>query len=200
MFETESISDLVMAAQKEDLAAEHRLFSRLSARLFNLTKCILVKRYSKTHVSVIEHDARDIVQLVLITIQSKYKEIQFDAEKGFFAWSNRILRNKIGNYMNKKARTEETFEVLRQPDYLTHKHNANVAEQAEYQELLENIKGCVKRLDRICKKVMRVFLEHGTRQDIVDIFPNTPMGTIDNKIFRCRGKLKKILLREGYIS
>lgn len=190
--------DLLEAAQKGEKVAENKLFECLSARIRNLVKYILMKRYHSMDRSVLEEDVKDITQNILITIHKKFKNKKFDS--GFIAWTNRILHFNIGNYMSKKKRTDNLFE---KPDsdrkYPVFKIN-DIVEEITHAELLTIIRKNISKLDPICKKIMLVFFEGGGRENIVADFPGVPIGTIDNKIYRCRKKLKERVLRAGCVK
>lgn len=192
------VLDLVKAAQNNNAAAENQLFEQLSARLFNLAKYILLKAYGIRDATQREEDAKDIMQTAIMTIHQKYKSLEFD--EGFFSWVNRILRNTIGNYMRKKSWESRKWVWLNEmrADVIPDGPEIEVAD-VEYRELLGAITKWIRDLDAVCRQVMEVFLNGGTRETLLQTFPNMPLGTLDNKIYRCRQRLKRLLQREGYL-
>lgn len=79
---------LLARAREGDGKAEKELFEYLFVRF---------KALAKRRIG--EGEAEDIAQEACLTVLQKYKTETFT--KGFEAWAYRILRNKIGNYIQK---------------------------------------------------------------------------------------------------
>jgi RNA polymerase sigma factor (sigma-70 family) len=191
-----AIDTLLRAAQSNDLRAERELFTNLRARLFNLAKCILLKNYHVQDSEVREADAEDIAQNALIIIQQKYKTQTFD--NGFFSWVNRILRNTIGNYMRAKLRRDQTFDALKTFESPPENDNQWI-EKIDSRDLLKKILHCIRKFGDVCKKILLIFANEGTREDVILEFSGAPIVTIDSRISRCRQKLKAYLRKEGIL-
>jgi len=191
---TNVTDSLVTAAQAGDAIAENKLFSKLSARFIGLAKLILGSRYPALVKSTSEMEVEDIVQETMMTISNKYKDIQF--EKSFYLWANSVLTNKVRNYQQKKYR-KISMEVE-----MDSKEDGPISKPTgtdfDNKELLEKIEQCIQRMEEVCKKVMLIFFQGGNREDVVKTFPGIPIGTLDNKIYRCRQRLKALLKPEGY--
>ena len=190
--------DLLNSAQAGDIDAENELFANLRARFIGLAKYILYKSYPAMAESILDSDAEDIVQNALIAIQAKYKDVDFQG--GFVSWGIKFLRNNIGNYMMSKQRSDEKISKLDSREYYLYYKTDPEDEKYEYKELVEKIKLCLKKLSGDCQKIIMIFLRDGSREDVIDQFANVPIGTIDNKIYRCRKKFKALLIMDGYIS
>jgi len=81
---------LFIKAQNGDKVAEEKIFQYLFVRF-----CYLAKQ------RVGEGAYEDIAQEACKTVLEKYRSLNGSIE--FDAWANKVLRNKIGNYYQKKA-------------------------------------------------------------------------------------------------
>ena len=91
MREWDILNNLVIMARKGDLEAEKQLFQYLRVRFEYLAKKRLLKK----------EDAEDIAQEACLTVIEKYKTVDFHGQ--FNAWALKVLRNKIGNYLQGKC-------------------------------------------------------------------------------------------------
>lgn len=85
------MNNLVTMARQGDLEAEQQLFQYLRVRFEYLAKKRLLKK----------EDAEDIAQEACLTVIEKYKTADFHGH--FNAWALKVLRNKIGNYLQGKC-------------------------------------------------------------------------------------------------
>lgn len=85
------LNNLVIKARKGDAEAEKQLFQYLRVRFEYLAKKRLLKK----------EDAEDIAQEACLTVLEKYKTADFHGH--FNAWALKVLRNKIGNYLQGKC-------------------------------------------------------------------------------------------------
>ncbi len=83
------LSETVREARNGDSQAETRLFQALRVRFVILAKMYLGNE-----------DAQDAAQQACMTVAQKYRDMP--SEEGFFAWAHQILRNKIGNILQRK--------------------------------------------------------------------------------------------------
>lgn len=87
---TERMRELVRSAKQGDRAAEDVVFRHLRVRFLFLAKQRIGMSY-----------AEDVAQEACTTVFEKYRSSPDDRE--FQAWAYEILRNKIGNYLQKAA-------------------------------------------------------------------------------------------------
>ncbi|UCC43318.1 MAG: sigma-70 family RNA polymerase sigma factor, partial [Candidatus Zixiibacteriota bacterium] len=87
---------LVIKAKQGDKAAERQLFESLSVRFVLLAK----RRIGEEH-------CKDIAQEACITILEKLKTEA--PEENFEAWAYKVLRNKIGNYLQSQNLRKKTM-------------------------------------------------------------------------------------------
>jgi len=93
------MKDILARAINGDKSAESRLFELLIVR-FEL----LAKRRIEN-----EEDARDVTQEACVTVQQKYRTVDFEA--GFFEWAFGVLRMKIGNYYQARRARKQTMVI-----------------------------------------------------------------------------------------
>ena len=87
---------LLARAKAGDQKAEKQLFQILRARFMTVAKRRVWEK----------EEAEDVVQEACVTVLQKYKTEEF--REGFRAWAYKVLRMKIGNYLqSKKVRQDE---------------------------------------------------------------------------------------------
>lgn len=153
------MQQLVSRAISGDKKAESDLFRRLRVRFTYLAK-----------IRIGREDAEDIAQDACATVLEKYAE-NVRAEE-FSSWALGILRNKIGNYLQRKARRGELSIDSLEIDYFTTFQNIS-------DPMLERqIVDCLKRMTIGKSRYVRILnlVHQGYRTDEIcnrlDIKPN----------------------------
>ena len=189
-----SIDKLAGAARAGDKNAENELFAKLHARFLQVTKQ-RIWTVSKD-AEQIHQEAEDLVQEALITIWQSYGSMETVTH--FLPWSFQVLRNKIGNYIH---RQQSSKKMVRLSELNLEKEaTASSDQRFEMAEMIDRIKMVIQKMDRKCKQILAALISGKTREDIIRLFPHTPLGTIDNKIYRCRHRLKQLAASEGLLS
>lgn len=190
------LKSLLDAAKCNDENAQNELFSILSERLLNLTKYILQRCCTFKSSDELCRDAEDIMQNTLIVINKKLKNTDFD--DGFMKWVNRILRNQVGNYIQSTKTRGNLFQRL--DPYIKISYGVeSFQDRILADDYRKKIKSTVKHLGDECKKIILIFLNHGSRADVLETFKNKSISNIDSLICRCRRRLKKELKKYGYL-
>lgn len=122
------LSQLFSKAKSGDKLAEEEMFSRLSERF----KFIARRR-------VEDDDAEDIAQEACVTVIEKYRAVA--ATINLEAWSYRVLRNKIGNYLNKKS-SRRRIVMFSSENIMLDK---NISIKTDY-ELQADLINCLKKV------------------------------------------------------
>ncbi len=190
---TTPIDILASAARAGDKMAENELFAKLHARFLLVTKQRIWSAIKDAEQ--IQQEAEDLVQEALVTIWQRYQSATI--ETNFLSWSLQVLRNKIGNYFQQQ---QSSHRMVRQSE-LNQEHEiiASTTQSLEVTDLIEKIKIIVQKMDRRCRQILAALIAGKTREDIIQMFPKTPLGTIDNRIYRCRKRLKQLAAQEGLL-
>jgi RNA polymerase sigma factor (sigma-70 family) len=187
----EGISELLNRALTGDKTAENKLFSSLSARFLLIAQHRIGNPQKDS--DEITRNAEDIVQETLEILFRDYKQVEFSA--GFLQYAFGILRNKIGDYFRKKEREEVMNIPLEAGRFVNSEQLENVIDANELREFI--IKSLVK-LNFESQRIIYALMEGYSAGGMIGILGKIPRGTLDNKIYRVRKELKKLLLKEGY--
>ena len=136
-----SINALHTRVRDGDTAAEEQLFERLSARF-------QVFAHHRIWNSV---DAEDVAQEALLTIQSRYREIEI--ETSFAAWAHKVLDNKILAYIEAKRRTGGRYSSL------TSDESSDLATESD-PLLRRRLLDCLKKMARSNQTYARILALH----------------------------------------
>ena len=188
--------DLIQAALAGDKKAEEDLFTKLNARFLGLVKLILRNQYPAVINTFSEMDFEDVVQDALLIVKQKYRNVGI--EDRFFPWCNGVLTNVMKNKVQKTIRTSKRVAVLSTDDYDFVDDEVMEDTIADH-DFLHKIEIAIQSMDATCKQILMIFFKNGVREDVIKLFPDKPIGTIDNLIFRCRQKLRKKLQAGGCI-
>jgi RNA polymerase sigma factor (sigma-70 family) len=144
-----------------------------------------------------EVDAEEIVQEALATVLEKSAAQEY--EKSFLQWAFGVLRNKIGNYYQKRDRRvahegELDVDEMRTLSDATPDPQERFAEA----ELKERIRRAWGHLGVQCRRLLWLLYQGYSREDIFQAFPQYHFKVVNTKIFRCRNYLKRLLRKEGY--
>jgi len=133
------IQRLAGEIKKGDKKSEKALFNILIVRFQYLAK----KRIKG-------EDARDIAMEACQTVIEKYDSINFEDER-FEFWALKILRNKIGNYLQKKKTMANNLGVRIDSEYVPMVEN-----RASKPELKLTIEQCLRKIIEGFPKYARV--------------------------------------------
>ncbi|MCL5991177.1 MAG: hypothetical protein M1419_03635, partial [Bacteroidetes bacterium] len=126
----------------------------------------------------------------------------FVLNKGLLQYTNVILRNIIYKYINEKAKDKliESIPIDCESDSETIS-DSYICVDPETEDLLQYIKAVITKLSKNCQIIFLAFLQGYELNDVLnDFFPNTPRGTFDNMVWRCRKSLKIELKKEGCLD
>jgi len=123
------MDSLLKRALDGDKAAENEFFFHLRERFIYLIKYNLRG----------DRNYEDLAQEACLTILKKYK--QENIEEGFNAWAYKILRNKIGNYLQ-KCRTQRNH----RSDLSSDLADMHSLECIAGEEVLMVVRDCMRKL------------------------------------------------------
>ncbi|MEW5923337.1 MAG: sigma-70 family RNA polymerase sigma factor [Candidatus Zixiibacteriota bacterium] len=123
------MNNLVTMARNGDLEAEKQLFQYLRVRFEYLAKKRLLKK----------EDAEDIAQEACLTVIEKYRTVDFHGQ--FNAWALKVLRNKIGNYLQGKCMRDN--KVAREVDVGALRNRIN---EPVDMILISDLSDCLRKL------------------------------------------------------
>lgn len=191
---SKSIEELLAKAKNGHQEAENELFSKLRARILNSVQYKLLN--VRKHHSEVAKDVEDIVEETMLTMLQKYKTEELPY--GFMAWVNKIVWNKVGDYIRygkiktKEVRIDDTgMEIIIDQNTLPE-------DEVLPKELDEIIGRALKRLSPYCKEYFEALLKGEERAFTAARKKEEPEGTIDNRNLRCRKRFMKLLIEEGF--
>ena len=185
----ESIDMLVRRAQAGDENAERTFLELLRARFIPLVKHKLQNRFTFGNGDELKQAAQEVVQKALIVIQQKYPLEQFD---NFLAWTNTILRYCLQSFCAAEGRARARLDRLNGAEVFGERW-ISPDDAESYSEWLLDIERCLCKLGKNCRKIFYIFLQGGSRADILANFPGVAPNAVDVRINRCRKKLKALL-------
>ena len=175
-----SINALHSRVLDGDTAAEEQLFERLSARF-------QVFAHHRIWNSV---DAEDVAQEALLTIQSRYREIEI--ETSFTAWAHKVLDNKMLAYIEAKRRTGSRYSPL------TSDESSDLATESD-PLLRRRLLDCLRKLGRSNRTYARILALHYqglSKQEICDRLSLTRNNSYVI-MSRARAQLKDCIRAKG---
>ena len=131
-----------------------------------------------------DEDARDVSQETLVKVLRNLD--QFDPERKFSTWVFGIARNTcIDEHRRRKRRSwEEPGDVVDE--------RPSPAENVARLQRAERLEDALEHLPPMYREVLVLYhFEHLKYQEIADIL-ELPIGTVMNRIFRARKKLRSI--------
>ena len=182
VYSAAEFADRLTQARQGQREAREEIFYFLRARFLSLAK-----------LRVLEEDAQEVVQETMIVVEKHLSE--FETVENLLAFTNAVMRNKIGNFYQKRDR-RKVYEAQENniPDPIYYMDGE--LEAAELERLVW------KAVDQLCQKNPRcreilVGLCQGlSASDLSEKF-QVSRSNIDSRVFRCRQALRKIL-KENY--
>ncbi len=143
-------------------------------------------------------DAEDLVQETLLTMLTRNPG--GDLEKGVLAWSQGILRNKVGNYY-RKSRRHASIELRRcgvwpqepQPTAATAQETT-----VSCKELQALVAETISRFPPEMRRVMELLVSGFEAGEIVDRLHPESYQNVINRLYRGRKKLARELIKCGF--
>ncbi|HJQ69031.1 MAG TPA: RNA polymerase sigma factor [Blastocatellia bacterium] len=176
----QDLIDQLAAAKRGDAGAIDRLFDFLRSRL------LVIARYR------VAESAEDLVQETMVIVHNHLPE--FENMEGLLAFTNQVLRNKIGNvYQERDRRKQRQVEL---EDNLPLQYNMDGELHAV--ELDRIIRDCIDRLgDRhsSCRAILSSLYDGFDPTEISERL-GIPKSSLKVRVFRCRKALRKILSEE----
>ncbi len=173
------INDLCSRAQAGDRQAEAILLKHLTVSF----RLIAQQRIWN------QHDAEEIVQETLTTIQAKYKNIEF--ETSFASWSYRVLSNKIFDHIKKKGAQKRLIEKMSDRSDMTRSKPSDPG-------LRRRLVKCFRELSKVNNRHARILNLHYQGYDTGQIC--SKLGITENNFYvllsRARAALEKCLNKE----
>jgi RNA polymerase sigma factor (sigma-70 family) len=173
------VAQLVQAKQGDGQAVD-RLFNFLQSRL------LVIARYR------VPGSAEDLVQETLVIVHNRLSE--FESLEGLLAFTNQVLRNKIGNTYQERDRRKHRHAELE--ENLPLQYNIDVEIYAI--ELDQIVRECIDRLGERhpnCRAILSS-LYHGFNPDEISRRLGITKSSLKVQVFRCRKALRKILSEE----
>jgi len=187
----EGIDELLDRALAGDKTAENKLFSNLNARFLSITQHRICN--PQKDGDEITRDAEDIVQETLEILYRNFKQVKFSA--GFLQYAFGILRNKIGDYFRKKEREEVMKRPIEAGELVNGEQPEDIIDADELRELIIKV---LTKTNFESQRIIYALMEGYSAGGMIGILGKIPRGTLDNKIYRIRKELKKLLLKERY--
>jgi RNA polymerase sigma factor (sigma-70 family) len=157
----------------------------------------VLQKITRRRVRDIE-DAEDLVQETLLTMITRNPDAEL--KKGILAWSQGILRNKVGNYYRKNQR----HSALQDPNYDVHLQEpaspaATCQETAlSHKELISIIEKELARFPPEVRRVMELLVSGLNAGEIVDRLQSESYQNVINRLYRGRRRLAKELKKCGF--
>jgi len=137
-------------------------------------------------------DAEDVVQETLIVVNDHFSE--FVTVERLLAFTNKVMRNKIGNFYRKRDRQRHyQVEWDKIPDLVYY-----MDEELDAAELDRIIQKAIDQLGEkspVCRAIL-LGLREGLSIGELSRWLGLSRPKIDNQVFRCRRALRRILLKD----
>lgn len=176
-FSLQEFDTLLARARGGDEYALDRVFGFLRARLLVLAR------------QRVRESAEDTVQETLLVVHNRFSE--FNAVESLLAFTNQVLRNKIGNVYQRRSRRKH---VELQDNELRY----DIDNELDALELERIIRDSIAKLgitSPVCKAILSS-LYNGLEPDEISHLLGIPKGRLKVRTFRCRVALRDILTQE----
>lgn len=184
---------LLHRSKNGDAAAREQLFSVLQVRLWTILKYRL-RRWP-------EDELKDIMQNTLLVVADKLPQIESNPD--LFALD--VLRNKIGNSLSRAHRrvdvsldATDSRDDSDEHDTVTALPNdSDPADDAAHADLVDTIRGAIKKLSPLCQALFVALLENQSVADTWELLqrlqPALRRSAFDKRLFDCRKKLRSLI-------
>ncbi|MBI2841388.1 MAG: sigma-70 family RNA polymerase sigma factor [Acidobacteria bacterium] len=176
-----TLSRLLPLAHEGDHEAREKIFSFLGERIRLLAKLRLVKE-----------DTEDVVQETMMVVTEHF--LNYQTLESLFAFTDGVLRNRIGNHFRKRDRRRRLLEM-----FLARPQPPCYVEDVLAEESLEQrVRMAIDRLGQRspgCRQALLGLCE-GMTWDELSRLLELQGRPLTNKIFRCRAALRRILDKE----
>lgn len=136
-----------------------------------------------------EQDARDAAQDTMVKVLRNLH--RYDPSRKFSTWAFRIARNTCIDELRKRERRawDEPGEVV--------DHQPSALETTSREQEAERLHDALSLLPPLYREVLVLYhFEHLKYREIADSL-DVPIGTVMNRIFRARTKLRDLYLSQG---
>src|SRR5215471_6805609 len=177
----QELDSLFAQARQGHEESKERVFSFLRSKILALAKYRVAEA------------AEDAVQETLIIVHSRFSE--FETLEILQAFTHQVLRNKIGNIYQARARKKPVG--LEEADL-----RYDIREEMEASELDRIVFQCIDRLGEnnpACREILS-YLYHGLDTDEICARLGINKSRLKVRTFRCRMALRDLLLREYQIE
>ncbi|MHC5035749.1 MAG: RNA polymerase sigma factor [Planctomycetota bacterium] len=146
------------------------------------------------------HEAKDLSQEVFLRLHRGFSK--FDPSRPFGPWFFRLASNVCLNALKKRKGNPITFQILEDGERAFEPPDAGpgTVESAGKTDLKERVRKAVGQLTPNYRLIISLrYLKECSYEEIGGIL-DLPLGTVKNRLFRAREKLKRLLLLEGVES
>jgi RNA polymerase sigma factor (sigma-70 family) len=137
----------------------------------------------------VQEAAEDLVQETLVIVYAHLSE--FDSLEGMLAFTNQVLRNKIGNIYQKRDRHKHRALELEDAPPIQYRIDGEM-EAAELDQIMRE---CINRLGENrpdCRKILACLYDGFDSSEISERL-GIAKSTLKVRVFRCREALRKVL-------
>jgi RNA polymerase sigma factor (sigma-70 family) len=176
----QDLIDQLARAKQGDAEAVDQLFDFLQSRL------LVIARYRVPEL------AEDLVQETLVIVHNRLSE--FESLEGLLAFTNQVLRNKIGNIYQERGRRKQHQVELEENLPL----QFNIDGEFYAVELDQIVRECIDRLGERhpnCRAILSS-LYNGFNPAEISERLGMSKSSLKVRVFRCRKALRKILSDE----
>jgi len=175
------LARLLARAQQGQPEAREDIFFFLRARFLALAKHRLVRE-----------DAEDVVQETLIVVHDHFSE--FKTVEGLLAFTNEVMRNKIGNFYRKRDRQKRYHITWGAVPELVYYLEGEL-DAAELDRILRKAIDQLGEKSPICRAIL-LGLREGLSAGELSRWLRLSRSQIDDRVFRCRRALRRLLLKD----
>lgn len=174
----EGLTYLLTCAQQGQREAREEIFFFLRTRFLVLAKLRLM-----------EEDAQDVVQETLMVVDDHFSELE--TAESLLAFTNEVMRNKIGNFYqkrNRRMRYQAEWEEVPEPTY----YMDGELDAAELARIMRKAIDQLGEKNSRCRAILLGLCEGLSLSELSQRL-QLPRPRIDDWVFRCRKELRRIL-------
>jgi RNA polymerase sigma factor (sigma-70 family) len=163
---------------------------------------ILIDRYKRklmAHVLRMVRNREDALEITMDAFMKAYQHLaRFDRKYRFSTWIYSIAGNAaIDHLRRRRLKTVSLDEPLRFEDSEVQRDPEGPARTAaevyEGQQLIEKVEAAIAQLPEQYARLLLLRHPAGKSYDEIATITQLPLGTVKNRIFRARAKLREIL-------